>query len=94
MNAVAESQYVSDAERARDERLRWHCRRALLELDIVFSRFWAEQGGGPLTPEAAKSMERLLALEDHPLWYLVNGSASSAGLPAADVEFLEHLRSL
>jgi antitoxin CptB len=94
MNAVREPQYAGDEERARDERLRWHCRRALLELDIVFSRFWAGQGGAPLTPAEAESMTRLLALEDHPLWDLVNGSGSAEGLPESDADFLVRLRQL
>ncbi|HTJ96408.1 MAG TPA: succinate dehydrogenase assembly factor 2 [Rhodocyclaceae bacterium] len=79
-------------QRARDERLRWHCRRALLELDIVFSRFWAEQGDAPLSSEDAASMERLLELEDHPLWDLVNGKTE---LPTEqDKNLLERWRKL
>lgn len=85
---------MTEQERIRDDRLRWHCRRALLELDIVFSRFWAGQGDAPLTPQEAASLERLLALEDHPLWYLVNGSSSDRDLPKDDAEFLARLRRL
>jgi succinate dehydrogenase flavin-adding protein (antitoxin of CptAB toxin-antitoxin module) len=62
---------MDEARRARRERLRWHCRRALLELDIVFERFW--QGGGDLTDDEEAVLERLLAMEDHDLWYLVSG---------------------
>lgn len=58
----------------RDDRLRWHCRRALLELDIVFSRFWAAQGDRQLSDEAAQELQSLLALEDHELWQLVSGT--------------------
>ncbi len=85
---------MTEQERIRDDRLRWHCRRALLELDIVFSRFWAGQGDVPLTPTEAESMTRLLALEDHPLWYLVNGSRSDQDLPKDDAAFLARLRRL
>jgi len=64
---------VTNEERtARLGRLRWHCRRALLELDIVFQRFWQAQGDD-LDDETANTLERLLELEDHDLWDLVSG---------------------
>lgn len=90
MNLSAEP--VSEALRIRDDRLRWHCRRALLELDIVFSRFWAEQAGQPLAAEDAASLTRLLALEDHPLWDLVSGKAEIDS--EADKKLLARLRRL
>ena len=65
---------VDNAKHARMERLKWHCRRALLELDIVFQRYWAQQGD-ELDAEGESSLERLLAYEDHDLWDLVNGRA-------------------
>lgn len=85
---------MTEQERIRDDRLRWHCRRALLELDIVLSRFWAQRGGQPLSESEACSMERLLALEDHPLWALVSGSEEIQGMCENDTRFLAHLRSL
>ena len=54
-------------------RLRWHCRRALLELDLVFQRFLAERFD-QLDENELQILEELLALEDHDLWALVNGS--------------------
>jgi len=63
---------MNEQQRARRERLRWHCRRALLELDIVFLRFWAAQGD-TLDDTTASALERLLELEDHDLWALVSG---------------------
>ncbi|QDX82826.1 hypothetical protein B9N43_03850 [Denitratisoma sp. DHT3] len=53
-------------------RLRWHCRRALLELDLVFQRFWAQEGDA-LDERTEAALTRLLALEDHDLWELVSG---------------------
>ena len=53
-------------------RLRWHSRRALLELDIVLERFWARHGER-LSGERAKQLEQLLELEDHDLWETVCG---------------------
>jgi antitoxin CptB len=57
-------------------RLRWHCRRALLELDIVFQRFW-EQQGAELDEETEAAFERLLEFEDHDLWELISGRAET-----------------
>ena len=54
-------------------RLRWHCRRALLELDLVFQRFLAEHFD-QLDDSELQVLEELLALEDYDLWALVNGS--------------------
>jgi antitoxin CptB len=53
-------------------RLRWHCRRALLELDLLFQRFW-EKRGEMLDQKSAAVLERLLVLEDHDLWDLISG---------------------
>ena len=64
------------ARRARLGRLRWHCRRALLELDIVFQRFWASQGDD-LDEASEQTLTRLLELEDHDLWELVSGRKAS-----------------
>jgi len=63
---------MDEARRVRIERLRWHCRRALLELDIVFQRFWGEVGDD-LDDLTMDALEKLLALEDHDLWELVSG---------------------
>lgn len=63
---------MNNAKRARMGRLKWHCRRALLELDIVLQRFWAQQGDD-LDDRSAAALTRLLALEDHDLWNLVSG---------------------
>jgi antitoxin CptB len=63
---------MDEAHRIRIERLRWQCRRALLELDIVLQRFW-DRNGGSLDDATLNGMERLLVLEDHDLWELVSG---------------------
>ena len=67
---------MDEAKRARLGRLKWHCRRALLELDIVLARYWAQQGDD-LDDKAELALTRLLALEDHDLWELVSGRAST-----------------
>jgi antitoxin CptB len=62
----------TDDQGRQQQRLRWHCRRALLELDLVFQRFWLKAGDG-LGDEDAAALERLLEMEDHDLWELVSG---------------------
>jgi antitoxin CptB len=63
---------MDEARRIRLGKLRWHCRRALLELDLVFQRFWARQGD-QVDEAMEAALERLLAMEDHDLWQLVSG---------------------
>jgi len=81
---------MDDARHARLERLRWHCRRALLELDIVFERFWQREDELDEQEEAA--LEKLLAMEDHDLWYLVSGRTET-GDPQAK-SMVERLRRI
>lgn len=51
-------------------RVRWQCRRALLELDLVLERF-IERHFERLTPAQLTSLEALLSCEDHDLWAMV-----------------------
>ena len=60
----------------RFERLRWRSRRGLLELDIVFERFWKRTGDKLDEAEAAR-LERLLLLPDNDLLDLVMGRAQA-----------------
>ncbi|HMV00407.1 MAG TPA: succinate dehydrogenase assembly factor 2 [Rhodocyclaceae bacterium] len=60
-------------ERAELERLRWRCiRRALLELDIVLTRF-LDKGFENLDHQQQLAFEELVLMEDHDLWYLISG---------------------
>ena len=54
-------------------RLRWQCRRALLELDLVLERFLARDFDA-LDEDGLSTLAELLALDDYALWALVNGS--------------------
>ena len=56
------------------ERLKWRSRRGLLELDLVFERFWAGVGS-KLDDSQAQALERLLVLPDNDLLDLVMGRA-------------------
>ena len=49
-----------------DKRLKWRCRRGLLELDIVLQRFLAQHPADPLFAE-------LLELPDNDLWDIIIG---------------------
>ncbi len=54
------------------QRVRWRCRRGLLELDIVFVRF-IEAHYLQLSVEERQTFEELLDLPDNPLWDMVSG---------------------
>jgi antitoxin CptB len=56
-------------------RLRWRCRRGLLELDVLLSNF-LEQGYPDLSPEEQANFARLIETTDDAelMRWLVNGS--------------------
>ena len=54
-------------------RVRWQCRRALLELDLVFTRF-LERHFDHLDDGQLADLDDLLIVEDHDLWAMINGS--------------------
>ena len=51
-------------------RIRWDCRRGMLELDIVLARFM-EQNFERLTPQEVEVFQGLLAYSDPDLWELL-----------------------
>ena len=53
-------------------RLKWKCRRGLLELDLVLERFLRREAGSLTDGELARFGE-LLETEDNDLWDIVNG---------------------
>jgi succinate dehydrogenase flavin-adding protein (antitoxin of CptAB toxin-antitoxin module) len=53
-------------DRVARERLRWKCRRGLLELDLVLERYLQRN---PADPE----LDALLDLHDNDLWDIVSG---------------------
>lgn len=68
---------TEEDRRVRIDRLKWHCRRSLLELDLVFQRFW-ERYADALGSEDEVVLTRLLELEDHDLWAVVSGKQTIA----------------
>jgi antitoxin CptB len=72
------------------ERLKWRSRRGLLELDLVFVRFW-EGPGRELDAVEAAALERLLRMPDNDLLDLVMGRSACAEGDLAGV--LEKMRT-
>ena len=64
-------------------RLRWQCRRGLLENDLVLDRFLERHGSG-LSREQLDVFQRLLELGDNELWDILSGKVGySTADPAA-----------
>jgi antitoxin CptB len=57
-------------DRVAREKLRWKCRRGLLELDLVLDRYLERNPGDP-------ALERLLDLPDNDLWDIVAGRSEA-----------------
>jgi antitoxin CptB len=71
------------------DRLRWRCRRGLLELDIILAHF-LDTGLADLGPEDRQTFTELLALADNDLWDLI--SRRQTAPEAAQERVLELLR--
>ena len=71
-------------------RLRWHCRRGLLENDLVLERFLERHGAG-LEGRRLQAFETLLEYGDNELWNLLSGQ-TECGNPVLG-EVVQLLRS-
>jgi succinate dehydrogenase flavin-adding protein (antitoxin of CptAB toxin-antitoxin module) len=70
------------------DRVRWHCRRGMLELDLVLSRF-LERHFADLPPDQRAAFKALLEHSDSVLWDLVSGRLHpEPGAAAAVVRLL------
>jgi antitoxin CptB len=58
-------------------RLRWRCRRGMLENDLILARFLDARGTSIDAGEVA-ALDRLLDLADNELWELLAGRAEPA----------------
>jgi antitoxin CptB len=58
-------------------RLRWRCRRGMLENDLVLTRF-LDARGATLNDAEAEALTQLLDLSDNELWELISGRADLA----------------
>ena len=72
-------------------RIRWRCRRGLLENDLVLARF-LDGCGASLTDDDITKLDRLLDMSDNALWDLIAGR-SEADDPAL-AELVSRLRAL
>jgi antitoxin CptB len=74
-------------------RLRWRCRRGMLENDLLIERFFARQRGA-VSAEQARGLESLMALADNDLLdLLLRRTEPSASLDRPEVrEVLALLR--
>ena len=61
-------------DRAQQARLRWKCRRGLLELDIVLQRLLQAE---PFQGEDLEALHGLLDLPDNDLWDIVIGRSNA-----------------
>jgi antitoxin CptB len=59
-------------DRVAQSRLKWKCRRGLLELDLVLQDFVEKH----LEEKDVKALNDLLDLEDNDLWEIVSGRSN------------------
>lgn len=60
------------------QRVRWRCRRGLLELDIVFGRF-VEAHYAQLSESERQIFDEFLDMADNPLWDMISGKTEAVG---------------
>ncbi len=84
MPGTSDTVQDSDAARVALDRVRWHCRRGLLELDLVLGRF-LDRHWPQLTAQQCDAFVRLLELPDGELWDLASGRAECHDPRAAQV---------
>ena len=58
-------------------RLRWRCRRGMLENDLVLARY-LDARGAAISGEELVALDRLLDLPDGELWDLIAGTSEPA----------------
>jgi succinate dehydrogenase flavin-adding protein (antitoxin of CptAB toxin-antitoxin module) len=73
------------------DRIRWHCRRGLLELDLVLARFQERVLPG-LSPDEIEGFKALLQCSDNDLWDFVTGRLDPA--PGMEARLVQLLREV
>jgi antitoxin CptB len=71
-------------------RLRWRCRRGMLENDLILTRF-LDSRGDQITDAELAALESILQLSDNDLWEMLSGRKEPAD--AAVMPLLECLRA-
>jgi antitoxin CptB len=64
----------ADVETTELDRLRWRCRRGMLENDLILARF-LDAYGDRMTKDDMLTLGRMLELADGELWDLLSGRA-------------------
>ncbi|MAD74199.1 MAG: succinate dehydrogenase assembly factor 2 family protein [Rheinheimera sp.] len=74
-------------------RLRWACRRGMLELDVLLAPF-VEDGYDALSLQQKRDFERLLAADDPDLfaWFMGHAKSSDPALQALINVILDRVR--
>ena len=72
------------------KRIRWRCRRGMLENDLILARF-LEASADTLTEDDVANLDKLLNMTDNALWDLLSGR-EDAGDPSL-APFVTRLRS-
>ena len=66
------------------DRIRWQCRRGLLELDLVLAKF-LDRHLEDLSPGRLAAFKRLLDYPDNDLWDLVTGKMAPPDAESAQI---------
>ena len=72
-------------------RLRWRCRRGMLENDLILTRF-LDKRGDAITDHEIAALDVLLEMSDNELWDLLSGREEPAD--AAVAPLLERLKAI
>ena len=72
-------------------RLRWRCRRGMLENDLILTRF-LDARGDAITEQEVAALDILLDMSDNELWDLLSGREEPADATVAPL--LERLKAI
>jgi antitoxin CptB len=72
-------------------RLRWRCRRGMLENDLILTRF-LDSRGERITDAELAALESILQLNDNDLWEMLSGRQEP--VDQSVMPLLEHLRAV
>jgi antitoxin CptB len=72
-------------------RLRWRCRRGMLENDLILTRF-LDSRGNQITEAELAALESILQVNDNDLWEMLSGRQEPAD--EAVIPLLERLRAV
>ena len=81
--------YDGEAKNKDWERIRWRCRRGLLELDLILGSF-LEEHLEHLSDQQIKVLNGLLDYPDNDLWDLISGRQAVADSTTAELIGLLH----